>query len=737
MRLHLTVVGAVLAALLVPSSASLHEPAQPPQPGPPPTFRSEANYVRVDVFATKDGVPVTDLTADDFELFEDNAAQSIEQFEHVTVSSTTTREERRDPTSPAQGREQAAEPRRRVYVIFLDTWHSNFEASVRARRPLVTMLEQLIGPDDLFAFVTPDMDPRHLTFARRTEVIEDMLMRNTSWGQRDSVVRLHPDEQDLETCFDEIAPPRGCRSNEAMYAYKGLAAQLIRRRREDEVLTTLEKLVRHLGAVREERKALILVTSGYQMFEPKPALLRREECAEPPTLGRAGTGPDGRITMTPGAAQGAGRLSSAGCEALAMKLANLDNHRRFRMLVQDANRYNVSFYPFDTRGLAVWDRGLTATRDETLKIETGEWYNRTTGARPGTVDDDRETLRVRLDSLRMLAEGTDGIAVINTNDLDAGARRIVQDLSSYYLLGYYSTNGSLDGRWRTIRVRAKRPGVVVRARKGYRALRPEDAEAATTSMAADPATTAAASALSSALGALESTRDGQPWRSRAAWMLRTDTASSTRGGMLWVTADLDPATLREASFAQGGTLTVVVTTGAGDAVTQVEVPVDAGARSATAEIALKGIQASAGDLVARLRFTPTAGGLPLTDTARITPGEAALTTAPRLWRASPPTRQRFQPTADPRYRRAEKVRVEVPVESTASSVTAVLLDRNGQTMAAIPVAAALMPADATGVGWARADVPLAPLAAGDYAIRVDVAHGDATASTITGFRVVP
>ena len=60
---------------------------------------------------------------------------------------------------------------------------------------------------------------------------------------------------------------------------------------------------------------------------------------------------------------------------------------------------------------------------------------------------DRDRLNVRLDSLRLLADNTDGLAVIDTNDLDGGAARIVRDLSSYYLLGYYSANEQLDGKW--------------------------------------------------------------------------------------------------------------------------------------------------------------------------------------------------------------------------------------------------------------------------------------------------
>ena len=57
----------------------------------------------------------------------------------------------------------------------------------------------------------------------------------------------------------------------------------------------------------------------------------------------------------------------------------------------------------------------------------------------------------------MLAENTDGIALVNSNDLDKQMRRLAADLTSYYLIGYSSTNAKLDGGFRTIRVRVSRP----------------------------------------------------------------------------------------------------------------------------------------------------------------------------------------------------------------------------------------------------------------------------------------
>ena len=70
----------------------------------------------------------------------------------------------------------------------------------------------------------------------------------------------------------------------------------------------------------------------------------------------------------------------------------------------------------------------------------------------------------------MLADETDGRAIVNRNDLAKGMQQIVRDSSAYYLLGYNSTQAPQDGKFHEIKVRVKRPGVQVRARKGYWAL---------------------------------------------------------------------------------------------------------------------------------------------------------------------------------------------------------------------------------------------------------------------------
>lgn len=100
-----------------------------------------------------------------------------------------------------------------------------------------------------------------------------------------------------------------------------------------------------------------------------------------------------------------------------------------------------------------------------------------------------------------LALNTDGIALVNSNDLRKQLRRVADDLTSYYLMGYYSTNSKPDGKFRYIKVRSKRPGIEVRARQGYRAATAEEVARARASVSGPTPDTKAA--MSRALGTIE------------------------------------------------------------------------------------------------------------------------------------------------------------------------------------------------------------------------------------------
>jgi hypothetical protein len=98
-------------------------------------------------------------------------------------------------------------------------------------------------------------------------------------------------------------------------------------------------------------------------------------------------------------------------------------------------------------------------------------------------------------------------------------------------------------------------------------------------------------------------------------------------------------------------------------------------------------------------------------------------------RRGPTTGNKEMPTADVRFRRSERVRVEVP--STTDVTSARLLDKTGKPMAAIPVTAATR-TDGDGAKWATAELLLAPLAPGDYI--VEVVAGETR--TLAAFRIV-
>src|SRR4029453_12183000 len=88
---------------------------------------------------------------------------------------------------------------------------------------------------------------------------------------------------------------------------------------------------------------------------------------------------------------------------------------------------------------------------------------------------DLRGLNASLDTLRVIADNTDGRAILNRNDLAVGMQQIIRDASAYYLLGYTSTQAPTDGKFHKIEVKVARRGVDVRARKGDCAFTAADA----------------------------------------------------------------------------------------------------------------------------------------------------------------------------------------------------------------------------------------------------------------------
>ena len=160
-----------------------------------PTFRTGANYVRVDMYATIDGKSVEDLTAEEVEVLEDGVPQKIEAFEHVQVRPAGAQESRREPSTVEQSRQIAAEARARVFVIFLDTYHTTIEGSSNMRLPLIKFLDRLLGPDDMVALMTPEMGASDIALGRKTTVISNIMQAQWMWGRRGRLVDDDPKER--------------------------------------------------------------------------------------------------------------------------------------------------------------------------------------------------------------------------------------------------------------------------------------------------------------------------------------------------------------------------------------------------------------------------------------------------------------------------------------------------------------------------------------------------------------
>jgi VWFA-related protein len=134
----------------------------------------------------------------------------------------------------------------------------------------------------------------------------------------------------------------------------------------------------------------------------------------------------------------------------------VENQAQLRATVNAAVRSNVSFYPIDSRGLVATPAGGDATQ---ASARGNAMYS---GAaqrqRSASFNDSQETLYT-------LAGDTGGKALLDSNDLALGIRQAQAGVSSYYIIGYYSTNPALDGHYRRVKVQL---GSRLKAKLDYR-----------------------------------------------------------------------------------------------------------------------------------------------------------------------------------------------------------------------------------------------------------------------------
>jgi VWFA-related protein len=120
-----------------------------------------------------------------------------------------------------------------------------------------------------------------------------------------------------------------------------------------------------------------------------------------------------------------------------------ENEAQMRATINAAIRNNVAFYPIDARGLVA----SAPLGDATKASPGGQSMYSGSGSRT-----QQSSFAGQQETLYTLAADTGGKALLDNNDLSMGIQQAQKGISSYYILGYYSTNEKLDGHYRRIKL---------------------------------------------------------------------------------------------------------------------------------------------------------------------------------------------------------------------------------------------------------------------------------------------
>ncbi len=662
-------------------------PAQQPPAGqtPPatqadaqrqPTFRTGINFVRVDVIVSDGkGSPILDLKQEEFAVFEDGKPQKVETFSVVKI----------DPLDQVEGPTNGE-------------IRNAMDEEREAARPEVRLFVILL--DDYHVRRGNDMAVRRPLI----DFIENQL------APADMVAVMYPltpvndiqfsrSRSKLVSAINTFEGRKGNYTPRNLFEeqYAQYPAATVERIRNQVTMSALKAAAIRMGGLREGRKSIIFVSEGFTSALP-PQL--QDPNAQYPGLNN----PNRRNPS----AQNDDRYNMA---------TRADMFTDMRDVFDTVTRQNTSIYAVDPRGLGVFEYGI----------------NQGIG-----LTQDMGDLKSSIDTLHVLANNTDGRAIVNRNDLAAGMKQIMRDSSGYYLLGYTSSRAPTDGKFHEIKVSVKRRGVDVRARKGYWALTKEDVARVNA-----PPKPEAPAAVTRALNTLASPRGGRPAR---FWI------GTARGenGQSRVTFVWEPLPLgsddRRTEAAAHVALTAI--SPEGKPLFRGRVPdgaaPDAAAKAPTAVVARGGsvtFEVPPGQLQMRMTVEGERGEvLDATIQELTVPDYTAISVTlgtPRFYRGR--TVRELQtiranplsaPVVDREFSRSERLLVRVEAYAPgglAPEVTAKLMNRSGAPMSDIQMQLV--------EGIYEAELPLSSLAAGDYLVEFTAKSIAGSAQETIAFRV--
>jgi VWFA-related protein len=418
---------ALAAAALASAVLSAKGPQDPSRPMPRPvdivpqqnpTFRTSVDLVTTDVIV-RDGKGqfVSDLQPGDFAVYEDGVSQKLvsmvlvhggRTFNTLTAAPPPAEEgiilPPPRPTNDAAGR---------ILILFVDDLHLDFRNTGRIRELFTKIRKQLIHEGDMFGIVSTGPSSLSIDLTYDLKRLDEAIRKISGAG-------LKPNE--IVTGGETSEGP-----NEVRY-------------RAHVAFSTAYDLVKNLEQVHNRRKALVYVSDGYD-FNPFQQSRSKYQ------NGLTNTSNTGGTTNSDGTSSDSTANEDADIWAKqGNQFADADLARELADLTRNANRANVSIYSIDPRG-------LVGGPDLDENLDPTEW---------------QDYVRKSQDSLRVLAEETGGIAVVNQNDFDRALKRIDAETSDYYVLGYYSSNPDPLKKNRSIEVKVSKPGYDVWARKGYK-----------------------------------------------------------------------------------------------------------------------------------------------------------------------------------------------------------------------------------------------------------------------------
>ena len=359
-----------------------------------PVIRSGVTYVETTVVVRDDrGQFVPDLAKADLEVYEDGVRQELVTFALVHGGRLVNE----IPAGQAQAVEGLLLPPMRpttdvsgrVFVIFIDDQHFEARQTAAVRQLLKNISTLLIHEGDLFGVV--------------------------STGTSSIEVDMTYDRKQLTRAIEKVMGG-GLAPTEIIGTPDGSQGPPEVRHRAHVAFSTAYEILQKLEQVKNRRKAFIYISNGYD-FDPFPKSRAR-------AAGERFSRATGRDT---GDVPDVNPFSRSGNE-----FAAADLNAELAELTREANRANTAIYTIDPRGL------VAGPDIDQTGLDPSDWQ-----------DHVRETQS----SLRVIADLSGGIAAINTNNLAGAIKRIDNDTSSNYVVGYNSSNPDPLKKRRTIEIR--------------------------------------------------------------------------------------------------------------------------------------------------------------------------------------------------------------------------------------------------------------------------------------------